>query len=227
MNVIENNKNLSDYHKSLMITSDWAIFDNLNNKYPTLDDLTYHINEYDHKYAYKNWASSLDIQLINYDSNILLINDGDQIFYNAYKLPCIATIVDPLAYVFTKPEYKKYLCTTEFLNTVDSLGHKRKLTLIDSTFKEALEDGSFKTKYSLIFLNIKKKEDAYIKNIEQIFLLLEDYGFFCIQINNKHLNQTLKNALEHYFTSIATKHKTTSLSESHSFLVLRKIPNLI
>lgn len=223
MKIISNSEQnqLSQEEEKYIINSSWAIY-NLEN-----DKLTYHTNSYDYKHAYKNWTQTLKDPLLEYDSNILLINDGDQIFYNSYKLPSIATIVDPNAYLFTQTDFKKYLNTTEFLNTVDSLGHIRKLTLIDSTFNDAIEDGCFNTTYSLIFVNVKQEQDISNFNLEKYFLLLEDYGFLCIQLNNKYNNNNVKSTLEHYFTNLSEKFKTTSISESHSFLVYRKMSNLI
>lgn len=221
MKIIETNKQIPEEELQYLNNSSWSIYNLVDNK------LEYHTNSYDYKYAYRNWYLTLKEQLLEYDSNMLLINDGDQVFYNAYKLPTTATIVDKNAYLLSEDKYKKYLNTTKFLNTVDSLGHVRKLTLIDTSFMESLQDGCFNTKYDLIFVNVKSKEDIDTPTLEKYFLLLNDYGFLCVQSNSTFFTDAIRSTLDHYFTNLSEKFKTTSISESHSFLVYRKMSNLI
>ena len=215
----ENLQQLSDYQQTLVLNSEWSIYEHAHNT------LNYHINSYDLRCASRYWKQSLSTPLVDYSSNILLINDGDQVFYNSYAPPSIATILDPYAYTLT--QYKNYLPTTDFLNITDSLGHKRKLTLLDMTYKEAVEDECIKNKYSLIFLNVRKQEEVDIKILEQLFLSIEDYGFFCIQINSTFFNTKVKNTLDHYFTLISSKFRTTTTGVSENFIIYRKIPYLI
>lgn len=188
----------------------------------------YSMNQYDHKSYHKIWSQTFKEKLIENSSPVLLINDADQIFYNSILQPTISTIVDPNAYLFTEIKFRKHLCTTPFLNVKDSLGFTRKLTLLDLTFQEALEDGCFKTKFDLIFLNVKNKDELSLLNIEKYFLLLNNFGFLCIQSSEDLYTQQSKSHLDHYFTELSDKARTSNCtSKVNYFITYRKITQLI
>lgn len=188
----------------------------------------YSMNQYDHKSYHKIWSQTFKEKLIENSSPVLLINDADQIFYNSILQPTITTIVDPYAYLFTEIKYRKHLCTTSFLNVIDSLGYTRKLTLLDLTFDEAVEDGCFKSKFDLIFINVKDKQELSLTNIEKYFLLLNNFGFLCIQTNEDLFTQQNKSHLDHYFTELSDKARTSNTTgKVNYFITYRKITQLI
>lgn len=188
----------------------------------------YSINQYDYKAYYKIWSQTFKEQLIQNGAPVLLINDADQIFYNSISIPTISTIVDKDAYLFTESRFKKYLHTTPFTNIQDSLGYSRKLTLLDMSFDEALEDGCFKQKYDLIFINAKDESELSLLNVEKYFLLLNDFGFLCIQAEEPIFKQSVAIRLNHYFSILSDKVRTSNASGSLCyFLTYRKITNLI
>lgn len=204
------------------------MFDNTTETDWNISHEDYSMNQYDHKSYHRIWSQNFKEKLIENSAPILLINDADQIFYNSIVQPTIATVVDPYAYLFTKAEYRRYLATTEFRSVVDSLGYARKLTLLDMTFKEALEDGCFKQKYDLIFINVKNKEELSLLSIENYFLLLNNFGFLCVQTNEDLFTQQNKSHLDHYFTELSDKAKTSVCTgKINSFITYRKIVQLI
>ena len=166
--------------------------------------------------------------MIQNGAPVLLVNDADQIFYNSISTPTIATIVDKDSYLFTEFRFKKHLHTNSFINIQDSLGYNRKLTLLDMTFDEALEDGCFKQKYDLIFVNAKTDDDVSLLNIEKYFLLLNDFGFLCIQVEEPIFKQSVAIRLNHYFSILSDKVRTSNSTGAMCyFLTYRKITNLI
>lgn len=188
----------------------------------------YSINQYDYKAYYKIWSQTFKEQLIQNGAPVLLVNDADQIFYNSISTPTIATIVDKDSYLFTESRFKKHLHTNSFINIQDSLGYNRKLTLLDMTFDEALEDGCFKQKYDLIFVNAKTDDDVSLLNIEKCFLLLNDFGFLCIQVEEPIFKQSVAIRLNHYFSILSDKVRTSNSTGAMCyFLTYRKITNLI
>lgn len=96
------------------------------------------------------------------------------------------------------------------------------------TFDEALEDGCFKQKYDLIFVNAKTDDDVSLLNIEKYFLLLNDFGFLCIQVEEPIFKQSVAIRLNHYFSILSDKVRTSNSTGAMCyFLTYRKITNLI
>lgn len=160
--------------------------------------------------------------------NFLIINDGSQLIYNSIVATGTATIVDPLAYEYTESPYKEVLHTVPFKNMTDTLNKNRKLVLIDETFSEAYDDCLHKNKYDLIFLNVKSEEDLSVKNIEKYFLLLDDFGCLFIQDSANIIAEDLsETTLEHYFSYLSVRIRSSNTGNSQSFKVYRKIQGLI
>ena len=193
-----------------------------------IDAYTYSLDDYDMRAHRRIWKHIFLEGLIEKNSNVLLINDADQIFYNCINIPTTATIVDPHAYEFTKPYLSKYLFTSSFINTVDSFGFKRTLTLIDEEFMDAWKDQCFRTKYDLIFVNVKDRHELSVEYIERYFLMLKEFGFLALQFKSEDYHISYKNTIEHYFTSLYEKVRTTRSDQKlvHYFL-FRKISSLI
>lgn len=188
----------------------------------------YVIDDYDMRAHRRIWRMMFKDGLIEPNSKTLLINDADQIFYNCIDVSTISTIVDAHAYEFTQSHIKKYLHTIPFINTVDSAGFTRKLTLIDDTFTDAFEDDSFKTKYDLIFVNVKNRDELNIHHIERYFTMLNDFGFLSIQIRASDYHHNYRTALDHYFTTLFEKIRTThSNQELTYYFTFRKISSLV
>lgn len=188
----------------------------------------YKINQYDYRAFNKIWSQTFKEKLIQNGAQLLLINDADQIFYNCISTPTITTIVDKEAYLFTEPRFKRHLQTASFINIQDSLGYNRKLTLLDLSFNEALDDSCFKQKYDLIFINAREDEDLSLLNIEKYFLLLNDFGFLCVQAEEPIFKQNVAIRLNHYFSILSDKLRTSNASGNLCyFLTYRKITNLI
>lgn len=199
-----------------------------NNENWSITNSKYSINQYDYKAFNKIWSYTFKEQLIQNGATVLLVNDADQIFYNSISTPTIATIVDEDSYLFTESKFKKHLHTNSFINLKDSLGYERKLTLLDLSFDEALEDGCFKQKYDLIFVNAKENDDMSLLSIEKYFLLLNDFGLLCVQVEDPIFNQSVAIRLNHYFSILSDKIRTSHSSGSLCyFLTYRKITNLI
>ena len=196
-----------------------------------LNEPNYELSSNDYKSFSKIWKEVIDSCLyttaqLSYD--VLLVNDGSQLIYNAIKNPIIATIVDPLAYEYIAEECQNVLNTVEFKNTTDALGHKRSLVLIDESFTEAYEDCLYKNKYDLVFLNLKSAEDLTLKNVERYFTVLNDYGCLFIQKpNNIEIDSEVGTALEHYFAYLSVRVRSSTTGHSQSFIVYRKIQGLI
>lgn len=201
--------------------------ENENDKWKIYNNF-YVLDCYDFRTYSKIWSQLLKTNLLTHNTKTLLINDGDQIFYNSIPQATISTIVEPDAYLFTDNKIKKYLQTKSFLNIKDSLNYKRQLTLLDLSFKNAYEDDCFKSKYDLIFLNVKNTEEIDLLQIENYFLLLKNYGYFCLQIKASHYNHIVKTNIEHYFSNLFEKIKTShGTGDVVYFLTFRKITSLI
>lgn len=158
----------------------------------------------------------------------LLVNDGSQLIYNSTTAIGTSTIVDPFAYEYTKSPISDSLHTVPFKNVTDALGKERKLVLIDDTFTEAYDDCLFKNKYDLIYLTVKTEEDLSLKSIEKYFLLLEDYGCLFIQHGaNIEMSDEASTSLEHYFSFLSIRIRSSNTGHSQSFKVYRKIQGLI
>jgi hypothetical protein len=78
------------------------------------------------------------------------------------------------------------------------------------SFEEALEDECFKSKYNAICVSVKHPNDISLENIEKYFLLLEDYGCLFIQISNENFSEEIKLNLDHYFSLLTTKIRTST-----------------
>ena len=200
----------------------WVINENNSN---------YKLSELDYKTYSKVWRETIESCIFSYIPKLyktLLINDASQLIYNSISYPTKATIVDPLAYVYTESVYKKLLNTVPFKNYIDSLGINRTLTLIDENFEDAFLDCLSKNKYDLIFINIKKIEDINYKTIEQFFTILNDYGCLFIQIpTDIELDKETSLTLNHYFSFLSSRIRGSVIGSSQSFIVYRKIQGLI
>ena len=204
--IIYNNKN-------------WVI-NNKNNNYV--------LSSQDYKSYNKTWTTNLRDNLIKPNSSVLLINDGEQIFYNALVGPLNVTIVDPDCYEFCEKDLSEPLNTTPFKNIKDSLGYTHKLTLIDLSFKEAFFDECFKSKFNHICINAKSSEDLSVENIEKYFLLLEDFGCIFVQVSSDLYTESMKLHLDHYFSLLNTKYRLSfSKNKIQIFNSYIKISNLV
>lgn len=201
------------------------------NTWNITEETGYRLTSSDYRSFSKTWKDAILSCLhknLNQEYRTLLINDGSQLIYNSIPTPGEVTLVDPLAYEYTTPEVKEQLSTVAFKNIKDALGNTRKLVLIDETFEEAYTDCLHKNKYDLIFLNVKSAEDLHFKNIEKYFLLLEDFGCFFLQIPaNVEMDEQAKVTLEHYFSYLSIRVRSSSDNVSQSFIVYRKIQGLI
>lgn len=207
-------------------------FNNNKNTWAVEEETTgYTLTSNDFKSFSKTWKEVIASCLYtsaNLQYNSLVINDGSQLIYNSIVTPGEVTIVDPYAYEYTQDGLNTTLSTVPFKNVTDALGNTRKLTLIDETFEEAYEDCLYKNKYDLIFLNVKSEEDLHYKNIEKYFMLLEDYGCFFLQVpSNIEMDEQAKVTLEHYFSYLSIRIRSSSTGHSQSFIVYRKIQGLI
>lgn len=205
--------------------------DNKKNWVITEGNTGYTLFANDYKSFSKTWKEVINSCLYttaNTQYNSLLINDGSQLIYNSIVATGTATIVDPLAYEYTETPYKDVLHTVPFKNLTDTLNKDRKLVLIDDTFNEAYDDCLYKNKYDLIFLNVKSEDDLSLKNIEKYFLLLEDFGCLFIQQGANVEAETLSDTtLEHYFSYLSVRIRSSNTGNSQSFKVYRKIQGLI
>ena len=205
--------------------------DNKKNWVITEGNTGYTLFANDYKSFSKTWKEVINSCLYttaNTQYNSLLINDGSQLIYNSIVATGTATIVDPLAYEYTASPYKDVLHTVPFKNLTDTLNKDRKLVLIDETFNEAYDDCLYKNKYDLIFLNVKSEDDLSLKNIEKYFLLLEDFGCLFIQQGSDIQVEDLSDTtLEHYFSYLSVRIRSSNTGNSQSFKVYRKIQGLI
>ena len=205
--------------------------DNKKNWVITEGNTGYTLFANDYKSFSKTWKEVINSCLYttaNTQYNSLLLNDGSQLIYNSIVATGTATIVDPLAYEYTASPYKDVLHTVPFKNLTDTLNKDRKLVLIDETFNEAYDDCLYKNKYDLIFLNVKSEDDLSLKNIEKYFLLLEDFGCLFIQQGSDIQVEDLSDTtLEHYFSYLSVRIRSSNTGNSQSFKVYRKIQGLI
>lgn len=171
----------------------------------------YKLNKQDQKTFSKVWTITFSEGVLNTkDSNILLINDADQIFYSSLRTPANVTLVDVDAYTLCESPFDSHLGTVTFRNAVDSLGYSHKLVLLDDSFEAAFEDDCFKHKYNHICVNVKSFSDLTLENIEKYFLLLEDFGCLFIQTSNDFLTEKTKVNLDHYFSLLSNKIRTST-----------------
>lgn len=178
--------------------------------------------------TWKEIISSCLYATENKEYKSLLVNDGSQLIYNSLIAAGEATIVDPYAYVYTEDPVKDALSTVPFKNVVDALSKTRKLTLIDDSFLDAHEDCLYKNKYDLLFLNVKTVEDLSVQSIEKYFLLLEDFGCLFIQ-QGAEVETTVETdtCLDHYFSYLSVRIRSSNTGNSQTFKVYRKIQGLI
>lgn len=101
----------------------------------------------------KMWSIALN-KFLKPNQNILIIGGGDQQVYKTLEGTANSvTIVDPLAFKYTEAPFKTFLKTSPYINYVDEDLNQHKLTLLDMTFKEALIDECFKSKFDLILVD--------------------------------------------------------------------------
>lgn len=204
---------------------------NKKNWHITEEGSGYVLSTNDFKSFSKTWKDVVDSSLYISPTSVyetLLINDGSQLIYNSITSPTIATLVDPYCYDYTKGDYLETLSTTDYKNTIDTLGNTRKLTLIDDSFEEAYEDCLEKNKYDLIFITVKNQADVSLKNIERYFSLLRDFGCLFIQQGaNIESESEAEAALDHYFAYLSIRVRSSTSGVSQSFKVFRKIQGLI
>lgn len=101
----------------------------------------------------KMWSLAVS-KFLKPNQNILIIGGGDQQVYKTIQhVASSVTIVDPLAYKYTEDPFKRFLKTSPFVNKIDENLDTHKLTLVDMTFDEALQDECFKTKFDLILVD--------------------------------------------------------------------------
>lgn len=204
---------------------------NKNNWYITEVNSGYTFSNNDFRSFSKTWKDALLSCLHvaeNSEYTALLINDGSQIFYNNTPSPGSYTIVDMLAYDYTKNPFKDLLITNSFKNVKDSFGKARKLVLIDESFENAYSDCLYKNKYDIIYVNVKSKGDVSVSNIEKYFNLLNDFGCLFIQQGaNLELDTDSETTLDHYFSYLSIRLRSSSLGISNSFKIYRKIQGLL
>lgn len=209
------------------MTSSYQLTHN-NDSWLIESDSGYKLNNQDHKTYHKVWSNNFQEGILKQGYSVLLINDADQIFYNSLYGPLTVTLVDPDCYKLCEGKLKSVLSTVDFKNVVDSLGHSHKLTLLDMSFEEAKEDGCFKHKYNSICVSVKSSSDLSLEKIEQYFLLLEDFGCLFIQIENNLLTEEIKLNLDHYFSLLNTKIRTsTAHGNMQTFNSYIKISSLV
>lgn len=191
-------------------------------------DNGYKLNSQDHKTFHKVWSSNFQDGVLKNAFDVLLINDADQIFYNSLYGPLTVTLVDPDCYKLCESRFKSTLSTVPFKNVQDSLGYTHKLTLLDMTFQEALEDGCFKQKYNAICINARSADDLSLEKIENYFLMLEDYGCLFVQVSNEVFSEEVKLNLDHYFSLLNNKVRTsTAHGNMQTFNSYIKISSLV
>lgn len=191
-------------------------------------DHGYKLNSQDHKTFHKVWSSNFQDGVLKNGFDVLLINDSDQLFYNSLYGPLTVTLVDPDCYKLCEGRFKSILSTVPFKNVQDSLGYIHKLTLLDMTFQEALEDGCFKQKYNAICINARSPDDLSLEKIENYFLMLEDYGCLFVQVSNEVFSEEVKVNLDHYFSLLNNKVRTsTAHGNMQTFNSYIKISSLV
>ena len=196
----------------------YTLFNDSSN-YILLRDEEVELTSADYKTFRKVWKD-FNSKELKANSKVLLINDADQLFYNTISVPVVATIVDPDCYNLCEPAFSKAFNTRPFVNSVDSLGYSHKLTLLDTTFKDAFEDESFKSTYDQIYLKIKTAEEITPIFVERLYTLLKVGGILHISLDTAiKLFKEVSTLLEHYFEILsqklrmwATATKTTMLS---------------
>ena len=205
--------------------------DNKKNWIITESNTGYTLYANDFKSFSKTWKEVVSSCLqtsTNSQYNSLIVNDGSQLIYNSLVAAGTTTIVDPLAYEYTEAPFKDVLYTVPFKNVTDTLQKNRKLVLLDETFADAYEDCLYKNKYDLIFINVKSAEDLSLKSIERYFLLLEDFGCLFIQVGSDiDIDDISDTSLEHYFSYLSVRIRSSNTGNSQSFKVYRKIQGLI
>lgn len=186
------------------------------------------LNNQDYLSLYKTWSNVFKSTAKLTSNNILCINDKFQIFANSFNYPAKITVVDPLAYEFCQQDVQQLLSTKSFYNIKDSLGFQRTLSLIDTTYKEAVLDGCFNSYYNYICVNVEQPEDISLEIVEQFFLKLEDFGMLLIHIPSSLYNDFIYTNLNHYFSLLTTKYRTNVLNnEMYVAITFIKIPGLI
>ncbi len=201
---------------------------NSNENWTIESNGSYKLNNQDHKAFHKVWSNNFRDGILHPGQSVLLVNDADQIFYNSLYVPLTVTLVDPVCYQFCESPFKNVLSTVPFKNNLDSLGYLHKLTLLDVSFTEALEDGCLKQKFNSICVNVKDPSDISLEALENYFLLLEDYGCLFIQISNALFSEEMKTNLDHYFSLLNSKVRTsTAHGNMQTFNSYIKISSLV
>lgn len=197
----------------------------------SIQEGSYKLSSIDYKAFSKVWKEVINSSLYsnaNLHYNVLLVNDGSQMMYNSLSNPSTATIVDPLAYDYCTKEVSAFVPTVPYRSVVDSLGNTRSLLLIDEPFKDAYSDCLSKNKYDLIFLSVKSVYDITLENVEALYKLLNEYGCLFIQRPSNILtDDEAELALEHYFSYLSVRVRSSSEGISHTFSVYRKMQGLI
>lgn len=202
-------------------TEDWEV---------NIED--YKMNTTTYNLLHKTWKLLLK-NLVKPNANILIINGGDQLVRNSYISSVSTTICDLKAFEFTKPFVSEILQTLPYLNCKDSLNYTNKLTLLDMTFKEAIEDECFKDKFDIIIVISNNKESEITDKlfIEYCYYYLKDNGLLFYQIpKDQYLkNISFKTCIEYYFTEINRKLKNIPYlhSSSLAFTTYRKFSSLL
>lgn len=182
---------------------------------------------------HKMWKSILK-PFIQPNQNILIINGGDQVLRQTYISSVSTTICDPNAFRFCEDDVKDLLNTSQFVNTIDSLSYVNKLTLVDMTFLEAIEDECFKSKFDIIFVaNDYTEDSSEITSklfVEYLYYYLKDSGLLFYQIPKDRFskNVAFKTSIEYYFTELNKRYKFVPTYNKHvSFATYRKFSTLV
>lgn len=192
----------------------------------------YKMNTATYNLLHKTWKTTLK-NLIKPNSNVLIINGGDQIIRNSFISSVSTTICDPKVFEFTQKDISEKLQTLPYLNCIDSLNYVNKLTLLDMTFKEAIEDECFKDKFDIIIVASAKNELEITDKlfIEYCYYYLKDNGLLFYQLSKEQYlkNLTFKTCIEYYFTEINRKLKNIPyLTTSNvAFTTYRKFSSLL
>lgn len=199
----------------------------------TIDLEAYSLNPEAYSMIHKMWKNILK-PFIQPNQNILIINGGDQIIRNSYISSVSTTICDPYAFDFCTESAKQNIQTVEYVNKVDSLSYTNKLTLLDMTFLEAIEDECFKDQFDIIIVaNDYKENSSEITSklfVEYLYFYLKDSGLLFYQIPKEQYtkNTQFKISLEYYFTELNKRYKFIPTYNKHvSFSTYRKFSTLV
>jgi len=188
----------------------------------------YSFTERDFNYYQRYWRSVFRDSVVHTNDNILCVNDCFQLFANSVSVPCSTTVLDPLAYKIIEEPFASSLCLTPYKYHVDTLGKVHKKALVDETFKQALDDGMFKSKYDVICVHARTADEVSYKNVEKYFTLLCEYGILCIQIDKTLYTHETEILLNHYFSLLLQNSRPNYFKTSTQlFLTYNKISGLV